>query len=432
MTNSPPSNVKVGAVAESAADRSAPLGPTEAARVLATGIDTFNFSMQVNFPDKELHNKLACLKSEAQDNENKLPVTLAVADGAQDLRLQVYPGGGNGMEYLIGNDQMVLSFSRSERARGTRPSVMVELKSEPLWHHGFDPMVERVLSIIRGLRGGIVNIKPSRADLCCDVLIRESDWHEQLRHSMVTRAHKLDPHVMRRRLSGFSIGTGIVSARLYDKPFEIECKGGGKRWFFKVWGVDAAPGGHLIVRVEFQLRREWLKNFGVDTMADFREKLPALLAYLTRRWLRLVDDASKHHTMQAVLPWWEVIQNQTMQVQHATPAVRREAIAADKLRVSQGLVGYLEAMTAILLEGVDLNDDGSLDPHSVAQMAIEQALRETYRTSGEFTRRVKRKQAKRHRSTTKFNADYGANDAASVSYGESSSTGTSGATGQSI
>ena len=87
---------------------------------------------------------------------------------------------------------------------------------------------------------------------------------------------------------------------------------------------------------------------------------------------------------------------------------------------------------AILLEGVDLNDDGSLDPHSVAQMAIEQALRETYRTSGEFTRRVKRKQAKRHRSTTKFNADYGANDAASVSYGESSSTGTSGATGQSI
>lgn len=410
MTNSPPSNVKTGLVSTRERIPCEPLGPDEAARVLVTGIDTLNFSMQANFPTTELHDTLASLKAEAQDNDKPLPAVIMMSDGTEDYRFEVRPNGGRGIEYIIGNDLMVLCFGRSPRAKGTRPNIMAELKSESLWHHGVDNLVSRVFMILREFDAELLNIKPSRADLCCDILLRKSDWHERLRQGMVTRAQIIDPHFIRGRLSGFSIGRGKCSARLYDKPFEIACAGGKKVWFFDVWGIDQVPDGHVVIRVEFQLRREFMKERRIDTLRDLREKTPALWAYLTKRWLRLVDDASKHHTMQDVLPWWEVVQHARAEFQDAMPAVRREAIKADKTKLAQGLLGYAESYIAMMLENVDLKDGGDLDQESIYKMAVEDALRHVRRTPRETTNRIKRKQVKRQRASTNFKPHTGAPD----------------------
>src|SRR5690606_11582440 len=107
------------------------------------------------------------------------------------------------------------------------------------------------------------------------------------------RAAQVSPHLTHRKLTGFSIGKGQLSARLYDKPEEIASKSK-KFWMYDVWGVESVARDHRVIRVEYQHRREALRELGVDSFADLVEKLDRLWAYDTGSWLRLVDDASKH------------------------------------------------------------------------------------------------------------------------------------------
>jgi hypothetical protein len=65
-------------------------------------------------------------------------------------------------------------------------------------------------------------------------------------------------------------------ARLYDKVIEIETKSK-KTWMYGIWKMEGPPKNGRVIRVEFQLRREVLRQLAIDTVWQlFKPPWPAV------------------------------------------------------------------------------------------------------------------------------------------------------------
>ncbi len=129
--------------------------------------------------------------------------------------------------------------------------------------------------------------------------------------------------------TGVSIGTDI-KLRVYDKRYEL-------RTDPLKWGVfadkyDGIP--EILTRVEFQLRRNALKEFktgdierieGVESYLTVRDQL---WRYLTEDWFRLtadkVDKDNNHQSRAATWLFWEAVQNAVSKVVEYVQRVGRK------------------------------------------------------------------------------------------------------------
>jgi len=287
-----------------------------------------------------------------------------------------------------------------------RPSIMATIRSEALWLHGADACVARLLHLVESVGGHVLKNQLSRADICTDIILPDSLWGMSLLDHIVTRAAIEDPHLKHRTLTGFSIGRGKVSARIYDKPREIAEKSK-KFWMYKVWGLESVPEGCRVIRIEYQLRREGLAAFGLDVYPDLETVMPNLWASLTQDWLRLVEDASKHAARQYVMPWWRVVQQAVPGAQAACPLIRAQAIGDDIDQLGRQALGHITSMVALLRQGELIAPDELLDLDSHIPL-IADLIRRAGWDDEKFTDEVKKKQAKRMRHAEKFAAASGA------------------------
>jgi hypothetical protein len=100
--------------------------------------------------------------------------------------------------------------------------------------------------------------------------------------------------------------------RIYDKLAEtIKCANALKRFAMmeRRWG-GIMPGE--AVRVEFEIRRQALKDRGIDSVNDYCTKRPDLVYYLADEWFRftadIVDRENKNQSRAKVLPLWKEVQ----------------------------------------------------------------------------------------------------------------------------
>lgn len=404
MTNSPPSNVK--------------LSPDEYGRVLASGIDSLAVSIQVEWLTEALFTKLAELKRSAKSEHEDQPGIIDPGFGAAPWLFSVSPSGTDGYEWVLKGREMTMKIGNWTELK-QRPSVLADIRSETLWAHGPDACIQRLHDLIHAMQGEIVALKPSRVDMCVDLLLRETDWMPGLLDGFVTRARDINPHYQSRQLSGFSIGKGAISARLYDKPREIRVKSK-KFWMYDIWGIESVADDQRIIRVEFQTRREALHEMGIETYPDLTEQMPALWAYLTRKWLRVAMDASLHHTQQIIRPWWPIVEGGFVGAQQATPIVREKAISTDLNRHSAQLLGLVSSITALQRQGILVCKDESLDLDSHVAVIVDMVRKNAAIDDDQFTERVKRKQVKQLRAGVDFSDAPGALPGGAVSSKRSS------------
>lgn len=384
MTISPPSNVK--------------LAEGEPARVLASGIDTLVLAVDVTWERDLFLSLLAGLKETAKATDKPVAGEMKAGDEVDDWPFAVSPHGSKGYEWILTGREFTLKVGKW-LTPGSRPSVMAEFRSEALWHHGPQALIDRVCSLVRCNGGRVESLRSSRADLCVDVLVPEAAWHPALDDSFITRAVHVSPHKARRKLTGFSVGRGVVSARLYDKPLEIR-EQSGKEWMFDVWGIDSVPDGHRVIRVEFQVRREAIKDLGVSSAAELLALAPNLWAYCTREWLKVQDDPKRHHTQQHTLPWWTVVQEGFRGAQGACPLIRAKAIRVDERKLLEQLFGNLTSIAALANNGV--LETGELVELSDVIDRIERKAGAMGLDDMELTDRVRAKLAKFHRGLSTF------------------------------
>jgi len=240
-------------------------------RALAWGFDTLYLAVDVAWDDDSFFAVLRELKSEAAETGREQVLSLRDADGCAAGLFEVKPYGVRGYEWLLTSADCNMRIGRW-LSPGSRPSVMLELGAEVLWRVGAEAAMQYYLDVLASQGCRIVLAKASRVDLCVDVLLPRAVWSASLLGLCVCPARSRNAHFCNRAFSGVSLGRGVIVARIYDKALEIATRSRDKRWMYDVWGLERVPADRVVVRVEFQVRREALKSLGLETIGDvFRE-----------------------------------------------------------------------------------------------------------------------------------------------------------------
>ena len=380
MTNSPPANVK--------------LLPDEAARVLASGFDTVQLSLDVRWLHDAFFEYLAERKLEATDDRPATGIH-EVKELIEPWRFTVRAFGLRGYEWILDGHDVTAEIAAQDKP-GSRPNVRLLFRSEGLWRCGPEPMLDWMVRHLLLAGAEIHTIKASRLDPCVDILLPESVWSDQIREQLVTRAALVTPHFDNGVFSGLSIGKGMISARFYDKPLEIRHRSN-KVWMYDVWGLDSVPDECRIIRVEFQLRREKLKALGLDRIEHVEDLAGNLWAYCSQNWLKVQDRPGLHHTQRHTVPWWCVVQDGFTGAQGATPLVLAHAQQADRDRLGHQLIGLLSSLTGLRPDHPSLREHGMVcvaeELMRIPQLAVDLGI-----SDEQFTEAVVRKQAKYQRS----------------------------------
>jgi hypothetical protein len=379
MTNSPPDNVK-----------------TEVYQILSSGIDTLNLAIYVEWLIN-IFGYLDELKEKAKNSDHEVEGIFKLEDSSKEWKFNIKPFGGKGYSWILSSNDYTLKIGDWSDVR-SRPSLMVEIRSETLLRMGAENAVLWILELIAGIGTKIISVKPSRGDLYLDILVPADMWSDKIMDYAVTKAREYDIHKKSCTFTGVTIGRGKIIARIYDKGLEVLTKSK-KLYMFNIWGFDQIPPGMIVIRIEFQLRREAIKSLQIDQVIDLFELENNVWVYLTN-WLKFQDRPGEHHTQRTTLDWWKKVQDGYKGCQEATPAIRIEAVRIDKRRLALQSLGLLTSLHAAVLEenGADENHQVELvDSISV----YIQELSNVIKNMEEINNKIKRKRPKYHRTREK-------------------------------
>lgn len=256
--------------------------------------------------------------------------------------------------------------------KGTMPNAKLIATSSVMMRLGIDGVSQQAFEAIRAMGAQLVCNKVSRVDACCDLPGRSVAPLKSAYESdhVICRAdfndvHGAEMHVVesdysmyriRHEATSFNVGRGDVRIRIYDKV--RECKFDLEKLELLIrcrWGMFPKRA----IRAEYQLRRQKLKQLGVDSLADWIEKRAAIVRYLTHSWFRLTDGPvdRKHPDRMPILPEWREVQEGFAAWTGAGPMPELEPIESQAMPPEHyvksiiGLFVSLFARTGVSIDG---------------------------------------------------------------------------------
>ena len=359
--------------------------------VLAAGIDSLYLAVDLTWYSDRFLTYLEKIKIKAAEFNVSLPGTL------DDWQFNVEPHGLRGYSWTLSSAEYFVKFGAWQKP-GARPSALIEIRSEALWLHGAAECVDRILRLLNCAGAKIEIAKVSRVDPCVDMLLPECIWHAELRRHRICRARSVTLHEDGDRLTGFEFGKGDLRARFYDKDLEIRVKSK-KEWMRDIWNLHEVPEGAYVVRIEFQLRREVLRQLCVNTVWDLINHPRNLWNYCTHSWLRFVNDPKLHPDQQHTMAWWKILQDGFHGSQDAHPLIRAKIVQMNQTQLAQQLFGQFTSLIALKSEemepDVKLDEQLSILPESAKLIGMDDK---------QLSQRVKRKLSKFIHDVEKFKA----------------------------
>ena len=275
--------------------------------------------------------------------------------GEMEFLLQPY-GTASGYPLVITNRDY-----RIEMGEFMNPSFFVTFTSEALWREGAQALHDKFIAWAAS-----VGFRPyrdealSRVDFSFDYFLPTVDFDED---SVVSLSNKDSQHRENGKIQTFTYGKSDIVLRIYDKVAEI-AQQSDKTWFFSLWGRDSD-----VWRIEWQVRKQALKRFGIYTFADLRQVQGDLLRYLAQQHdtLRRPSDDS-NRSRWPLHPLWADLQAHIgdFEQQGVYRVVEEPALLKERLmRVCISMQGNLKQVAA--LRGLLQKKDGAI--------SIEDALR---------------------------------------------------------
>ncbi len=257
--------------------------------------------------------------------------------GGREFMLQ--PNGTrSGYPFVIEDRDFRIQFGEYNR-----PSFFVTFRSEALWRESSWELNEKFLEWARSI--GLVVIDGaslSRADYSFDYYLPKVDFNED---SFVVRSKKDSKHRENGMAQTFTFGLGTdVVVRVYDKVAEIHQQSN-KLFFFDLWGRDAD-----VWRIEFQVRKEVLKDYGIRSFEDLNRYSGDLLEYLagTHATLRAKQDGVNIEDC-PLHPLWADLQQRIKELEcykGGRDVGRDRSIEERKKRMAVSMYGYLKRFGA--------------------------------------------------------------------------------------
>jgi hypothetical protein len=225
------------------------------------------------------------------------------------------------------------------------PMVRVQLRSDFLHGVGaaqaFEWFAERLERWLGPLAWMV-----SRIDL-------HSDWQgwslsESDLSAFICRAADETTHHLNRNWSGFEFGTrrtGTICCRIYNKTLEILQKGG--TFWREIWGERYDPDRD-VARVEFELHRDILREFGLSSPAEVLASTGGLWAYATQWLTHREPTGDETPARWPISAYWQAIQRASLTNRTDVPLDRIRAIrrAAEYDKIVKGLGGWAVSLGA--------------------------------------------------------------------------------------
>jgi hypothetical protein len=190
---------------------------------------------------------------------------------------------------------------------GSSPNVYLSIDAKTLWLKGIETALSWITEDLKAIGGGKIQfVKISRVDFCSDFWIPGGLSYDFLLSHKVTRNDKGNLFLDKNNMETYYAANkkSPIQLRIYNKGLEVK-QGGTKLWFLDLWQRETAED---IWRIEFQVRRPALKQFGINSIDDLKEKQAGLWHYLTSKWfsLRLPDDEKAER--KTIHPFWCAVQ----------------------------------------------------------------------------------------------------------------------------
>ncbi len=247
-------------------------------------------------------------------------------------------GTSSGYPFLLTSEDF-----RVECGEFNSPSFFVTFRSQALWRESAHLLHEKFLCWARAV--GFVPVKPeglSRVDFAFDYYLPVVDFDEG---GFVSRTNKDSQHRENGRVQTFTFGRDAIVLRVYDKVAEVEQQSD-KVWFFLLWGQDQD-----VWRIEWQVRKDVLREFGVCTLEDLRKCQGDLLRYLCVEHTTLrVPNGDGNRSRWPLHPLWVDLQARVGELSHMGVCRLDGKAAALEERLAQyarSVYGYLKAVAAV-------------------------------------------------------------------------------------
>ena len=194
------------------------------------------------------------------------------------LTMQLQPRKWGLYRYCLDHSFARIGFSPKDKI----PAIRVQPRAEFLHGHGVENVVEWARDLLESECGSVL-LEVSRIDLYADF----QGWNVtgDQRREFLCRAGARNLFENAEEFNGLKIGkreSGTISARLYDKT--IESAKSGTAYWKDMWGPEFDPA-LSVLRVEFELHREVLRQFGVSTPGEVLGVTGSMWHYLTHDWL---------------------------------------------------------------------------------------------------------------------------------------------------
>jgi len=364
-------------------------------QVRAHGIDTMALSVTGIWKNHEWFSCFRKMKSEAQEQSEDVNGIINTGGGSE-WHFKMQPNGSHGYEWLLVSNDFVLRIGRWT-TKHTRPNAMIEIRSEMLWRMGAVKAKNQIIDMLAGMGLEIETVKPSRVDLCLDMLVPKSMWNKNLIDYAVTKAFDRTIHMRQgESIKGISIGSGKLVARIYDKPLEIRQKSG-KIWMFDIWGLDEIPKEKIMARVEFQIRREAIKEMKIDVIGDFFEQEKGVWLYCSEKWLKFQDNIeAKNRRSRRTLEWWIEVQDGYNKSQEANPIVRKRILEWSQKQLALQAYGVLISLQASELEKIDADVDQKIAINDVLHNFLDITTKQG-KNEQEMNKKIKERRTKYRR-----------------------------------
>jgi hypothetical protein len=278
-------------------------------RVVASGVDTLYLGFRGSLRRDvlaQLEAKRELLLSRTDAAKAAWKAEQAETDFALgETRFVLRPCSGNGYRFRLFNADVAVMLHPNPPTNVA--AVRAQLSAAMLWREGWRRAVQLVTAFATELLeppGEPVPPIVSRLDLCADFqgwIPTEADAPR-----FVTRASSRAAYTECGNFTGFGFGRGDIVARIYNKTAEIVRSG--KEWTRAIWELNGYDPRALVWRLEFQIRREVLREFGVDTARDLPTRVGGLWRHLSNEWLRLaLPTQSKRRERWPADPSWRVL-----------------------------------------------------------------------------------------------------------------------------
>jgi len=247
-------------------------------KFLLFGIDSLDLGVYVIWgPDWKRRLHLLDKKKQRAMREGGLLI------GLPSGRSCIFKPGGKGENYRFHLQFEVYNLFIGKAARpGSSPNVYLSIAAKTLWHKGIETALSWITEDLKAIGGGIIqSIKVSRVDLCADFWVSGGLSYEFLLSHKVTRNDKGKLFLDKNNLQTYYVADAKspIQLRIYNKGLEVQ-QGGTKLWFLDLWKRESTED---IWRIEFQVRRPALKQFGINSIDDLKEKQAGVWLYLTSK-----------------------------------------------------------------------------------------------------------------------------------------------------